>query len=223
VVDPNDVSRDPLGDDALSEMYRNTRRPIGEHLSPDQWERLTCDELRGADFDGALLHIEGCSECLAIHRSLLALRSEATALEIGEAAPISSGGRRRWPFAAGLAAAAALVAAVVLNQPERTALTVDDTLRSGEARVTITAVTPAANTVISGHRFEWQPIASATTYEIRVHTADGTRVWSMRIDASSAEWPADVAASSGAYYWQVSALRGDAIIASSPMVPFRIN
>jgi hypothetical protein len=77
--------------------------------------------------------------------------------------------------------------------------------------------------VLSGRRFEWQPVATATAYELRVTTADGAGVWSTRVTTPSAELPESVVMRSGAYYWQVTALRDNAPIASSPMVALRVN
>lgn len=223
MADSTRPNRDPLSDDALAGAYRATRKPGGEHLSPDQWERLACDELRGPDRERALAHIESCGECTAVHRGLLYLRSEATTLEAGSAAPVRGGGRSRWTLAAGMAAAAALVAAVVINQPGRTTLPADDALRSGDALARIAVITPAIERVLTDRRFQWQPVATASNYEIWVHTAEGGRVWSTRTSATSAELPADVTLNSGAYYWRVTAHRGEAAIASSPMISFRVN
>jgi hypothetical protein len=77
--------------------------------------------------------------------------------------------------------------------------------------------------VLNRRRFEWQPVPTATAYEVRVNTADGARAWSTRVSTSSAELPANVILAGGAYFWQVTALREDAAIASSPMVAFRVN
>lgn len=223
MADPDGPALDPLSDEALAGAYRATRKPSGDHLSPEQWERLTCDELQGADRDRALAHIASCGDCTTIHRGLLELRSQATTLEAGDAVPAHAGGRYRWPLVGGLAAAAALVAAVLINQPGRTTLPVDDALRSGDALARIAVITPAMERALTDRRFQWQPVATASTYEVWVHTAEGGRVWSTRTSAPSAEVPADVTLSSGAYYWRVTAHRGEATIASSAMIPFQIN
>jgi hypothetical protein len=215
-------ARDPLSDEALAGVYRAARQPAGDHLSPEQWERLTCDELRGADFDRALAHIESCGECTAIHRGLLDLRHEATALEAGDAVQVRAGGRRRWTLVGGLAAAAALVAAVLINQPGRTTLS-NDVTRSGETRIAIEMVTPAPGSAFANRRFEWKQFPGATAYLLRVDTADGALVWATRVAATTAQLPENVAMPGGAYYWQVTALRGEAVLASSLMVAFRAN
>ena len=219
VVDP---AGDPLSDAALADVYRASRRPVGDHLSQDQWEHLTCDELSAADRDGALAHIESCGDCSTIHRSLLELRDGATAIE--DTRPRDNAGLsyRRWTIAGGLATAAAIVFAVLVNQPARTTPG-DEVTRSSETRAAIALVTPSPNSVLAGRRFEWQPVATATAYELRVTTADGAGVWSTRVTAPTIELPEGVVMRSGAYYWQVTALREDAAIASSPMVAFRVN
>jgi hypothetical protein len=219
VADP----RDPFSDDALAAAYRAARTPAGTHLSDEDWERLTCDELRGADRDRALAHIESCGDCATIHRSLLDLKTQATALQAGDAVPAPAAGGYRWPLFGGLAAAAALVAAVLINLPDRAPLPADDAVRSGDALARIAVISPAVERGLIDRRFEWQPVAGASSYEIWVHTAEGGRVWSTRTSTNTAEIPADVPLSGGAYYWRVTAHRGEATIASSAMVPFMVN
>jgi hypothetical protein len=35
--------------------------------------------------------------------------------------------------------------------------------------------------------------------------------------------PAEITLSGGSYYWRVTAHRGEATIAASPMIPFQVN
>ena len=66
--------------------------------------------------DTALVHILTCEECATIHRSVMQLRDGAGA--IGGAKSATAGARyRRWSILGGMAAAAAIIVALVINRP----------------------------------------------------------------------------------------------------------
>jgi hypothetical protein len=220
-------SRGPLDDDALAAAFRASRTPAGSHLSDADWERLTCDEMTGAQRDAALAHIMSCPECTAIHRSLIQLRTGAA--EIAAAGPPglsevegrpNIAGRRFWAIAGGLATAAAIVAAVLINRPTR----VDpDVMRSSREAAAIIAIAPQPGTALINRRFEWQPVAGADSYELRVSTRDGVRVFTSKRDETSAVLPNEIELDAGAsYYWRVLAFKGDAELAASPLTPFTV-
>lgn len=216
--DATGPNRDPLSDDALAGAYRATRKPSGDHLTPDQWERLACDELRGPDRERALAHIESCGECTAIHRGLLELREGAT--EIENRSPRDNAGLayRRWSIAGGLATAAAIVFAVLINQPAR--VDPNDAMRSGLEKPIVTLI-PSAQLGPS-RTLAWQPLEGADRYELRVTTTDGKPVFTSRRDQTSARIPLEIALQ-GEYFWRVIALKGDATIATSPISQFSVG
>jgi hypothetical protein len=73
--------------------------------------------------------------------------------------------------------------------------------------------------------FTWRAIDRAETYRVTIHADDGRAVWQQAADAAGAaavSLPADVALPPGAYRWRVEALRGGAVVARSPLVPFAV-
>lgn len=221
-----DDTRDPLDDDSLRAAFRSGNGARGRsHLSDAEWERLTCDEMPPGERDTALVHIMSCAECTAIHRSLMQLRAGAMqiappSLRSGEAGSRSSAGThcRRWSIYGGLAAAAAIVIALLINRPAR--VDPGSVLRSGAAAAVVTVLSPHANEPAVDRRFSWQGIAGATAYELRVTTQDGARIFTSRRDETFAELPAEIDLQEGTYYWRVLAFKGDAEIAASPLIPF---
>ena len=210
-----DERRDPLGDAALAAAYR-ARRPSGAHLTESQWEQLTCDEMSRDDRDRALAHIVSCADCSTIHRSLIELRAGAAQIE--NARPSIGMSYRRWTIVGGLATAAAIVLALVINRPTR----VDpDVLRSAGEKPTVTLVSPLPDALLGENRtFAWQPVDGADRYELRVTTSDGRPILTSNLDQTSTQLPNDVKLAAGEYFWQVVAMKGDATIAASPIRQF---
>lgn len=216
-----DSSRDPFDAAALAALLRAARTPTGEHLSEAQWERLACDEMTAAERDTALVHILTCEECATIHRSVMQLREGARTIETVTASAPSGAYYRRWSIAGGLVTAAAIVAALLINRPARVDL--NDVTRSGRAGAALIATSPQSGQPLVGRRFAWQAVAAADSYELRVTTQDGVRVFTSRRDETSAVLPDEIELTAGTYYWRVAALKGDAEIAASPLIPFRVR
>jgi hypothetical protein len=216
------VADDPrdLTDGALAAAFRSPRAS-GTHLTEAEWERLTCDEMTAAERDTALGHIMSCAECTTIHRSLMQLREGAT--EIEQQRPRNNAGTnyRRWSIAGGLVTAAAIVAAVLINQPTR--VVPDNVMRSGTETTAITVLSPRANEPAVDRRFSWQGVSGATSYELRVTTQDGVRVFTSRRDETFAELPAEIEVKSGTYYWRVVAFKGETEVAASTLIPFTLT
>jgi len=211
-----DEGRDPLNDDNLAAAFRSSRRASGEHLTETAWERLACEEMTPADRDTALVHIMNCAECSTIHRSLMQLREGAT--NIDGAHDDAGQSYRRWMIPGGLAAAAAILVALLVNRPAR--VEPDNVTRSATEAAAVTVLSPTANEPLIDRRFSWQGIAGATAYELRVSTQDGARLFTSRRDETFAELPGEIELKEGTYYWRVLAFKGDAEVAASPLVPF---
>ena len=212
-----DDPRDPFDDEALAAAFRSGRTSSGKHLSETEWERLTCDEMTPAERDTSLVHIMGCAECTAIHRSLMQLREGARKIETARGSNTGSY-YRRWSIFGGLATAAAIVAALLINQPTR--IDPGDVTRSGRENAAVVVIAPQSNQPLVERRFAWQPVTGADRYELRVTAQDGASVFTSRRDETSAELPAEVQLGGGTYYWRVLAFKGDAEIAASPLIPF---
>jgi hypothetical protein len=213
-----DQSRDPLNDDDLAAAFRSSRRVSGEHLTEAEWERLTCGEMAPAERDTALAHIMNCAECSTIHRSLMQLREGAATIE--SAKDDAGQAYRRWAIPGGLAAAAAIIVALLIYRPAR--VEPDNVTRSATRAAAVTVLSPTANEPLIDRRFSWQGIAGATAYELRVSTQDGTRLFTSRRDETFAELPGEIELKEGTYYWRVLAFKGDAEVAASPLVPFKV-
>jgi hypothetical protein len=217
-----DPTRGPLDDAALAAAFRGARTPSGDHLSETQWERLACDEMTPAERDTALAHILSCADCTAIHRRLMELRTGAAEIDGPAPQPLAGWSQKRWAIAGGLAAAAALILAVLVNQPSRPSAG-GEAARSDRPAGVVAVIAPGSGSVLADRHFAWQPVPDADSYELRVHTEDGGRVFTSRRDETSADLPADIRMPRGPYYWQVTAFKDGAAIASSSMVPFRVN
>ena len=225
MADPTESAHDRLEDDVLKEAYRLASTTTdGRHLSERQWEQLTCGELTEADCHDALRHIVSCTDCTRIHRGLLAMRAEAAAfdehvVQRGVVRPAS----RTWMYLGGLATAAAIVAAVVIDlRPARTGQA-GEVSRSGAGSVPVELVAPLADAPLQERRLRWQPIASADAYEVRVNAADGGAVWQARVTTAEAHLPHEVPLAAGRYYWQVIAFREGVIQGSSAITAFRVE
>ena len=212
---------DPLDTAALSAAFRRARKPSGDHLSETQWERLTCDEMAADERDIALAHIMSCAECSTIHRSLIELRAGATEIEGTRPRPNAGVSYRRWTIPGGLATAAAIVLAIWIYRSPQVPPT--GVTRSAREPGAVSAIAPLANQPLIDRRFSWQPVAGADSYELRVSTADGVRVFTSKRDETSAVLPAEIHLSAGSYYWQVVAFSGETTIATSPMMRFAVS
>jgi hypothetical protein len=225
VADPIESAGARLDDDVLKEAYRLAGTATdGPHLSEGQWEQLMCGELTEADRHDALGHIVSCSHCTRIHRSLLAISAEAAAFDEHVVGPgVVRPASRTWMYLGGLATAAAIVAAVVIDlRPARTG-NAGEVIRSGAGTVAVELVAPLADAPLQERRLQWQPIATADAYEVRVNAADGGAVWQARVTTAEARLPREVSLAAGRYYWQVIAFREGVIQGTSAITAFRVE
>lgn len=225
MADPTQSARARLEDDVLKEAYRLAGTTTdGPHLSERQWEQLTCGELTEADRHDALGHILSCRDCTRIHRSLLAMSAEAATFDEHAVRPgIVRPASRTWMYLGGLATAAAIVAAVVLDlRPARTGHG-GDVSRSATGTVAVALVAPLADAALRERRLQWQAIATADAYEVRVNAADGGAVWKARVTTAEVRLPPEVPLAAGRYYWQVIAFREGIIQGTSAITAFRVE
>ena len=79
----------------------------------------------------------------------------------------------------------------------------------------------------SGHidLFRWTPVEGATGYRMRLTAStDGRTIWeSPVVAATEAHLPNTVALEPEAYVWTVTAMKGDAVIATSPTSRFAVT
>ena len=213
-----------LDDDRLQDAYLASSDNAAPHLTESEWVQLGCGELAPDALARAHAHITGCARCTAVHRSLLALAEGAAQFDPDAATPRAARPHSRlWMTLGGLAAAAAIFAAVVVDLPvSRTERAGDVTRNQGDAAA-ITIVAPQPEAVLQARRFAWQAVPAAEGYEVRINAADGGVAWSVRTNATDATVPVEHALAAGQYYWQVTALRGDAAIASSSLMAFRVE
>lgn len=220
------MNRMPLDDESLRQAYRQAHdSAAGPHLSEDEWEQLACGALDAGATERAHNHITACTRCAEIRRSISVVAEEAAQFDPHAVRPAitPAAGSRTWFYVGGLAAAAALFAAVSLDLGGPRQSSGGEVMRTSIADTVIGAVAPTANTALIGRRFAWQPVATADVYELRINAADGAAVWTTRGAATEATLPLEINVSRGQFYWQVTAFRDHAAIGTSPLVPFRIE
>lgn len=184
------------------------------HLSEQQWENLACGELDREDHEAALDHILGCSQCTAVHQSLLVLKGNAHTFDSGAPAPsdIPKPSRRRW-LLPGVLAAAAMLLVIVLRPPgsgmneSGSSIPTDPVLRSPQPREAATPLSPVGRTSMSKVVFSWRPSPVAPVSIVQLIDDEGELVWTSReTESTSIDWPIDLAQSPGRYYWRVLSL-----------------
>jgi hypothetical protein len=213
-----------LDDDRLKTAYLASSDSAAPHLSESEWEQLGCGELSGEALAQAHAHITNCARCTEVHRSLLAMAEGAAQFDPGAVTPHAPRrASRLWMTLGGLAAAAAIFAAVVVDLRVPRTEPAAEVMRNQGGPAAISIVTPQPDAVLQQRRLAWQAVPTAEGYDVRISTADGGAVWSVRTSATDATVPAERALAAGRYYWQVTALRGDAAIASSSLTVFRVE
>lgn len=213
-----------MTDDHLKAAYLS-RPQSAAHLNESQWEQIACGELDAASRERALAHITSCAECTEIHRSLLMLAKEAAQFDRSVPAANAPGGSasKKWMYLTGLAAAAAIFAAIVVMPLRPANRTIQDVTRSQTGSVAIQVTAPRVNATLENRRFAWEPVPNADSYQLVVNRNDGGAVWSVTVRDNETVMPGDLPVAPGEYYWQVKALSQDTAIGLSPLVPFRVR
>lgn len=216
-----------MDDETLGQAYRQTRAHKAAHLTEEEWTALQLSEVSPGDRQRLLGHILACGDCTTVHRSLLALANGASKFDPASS-PTSAlvsvrSAPRSWWYAGGLAVAATIVAAVLLNVRPLAPKVSDDVTRSagpGAARVSV--VTPQPDAVLKDRRLAWSEVPGAERYEVVINGADGALIWTATTGATEAIIPAEQL-SPGRYYWQIRALNQNGTFARSDLVAFRVD
>jgi hypothetical protein len=202
------------------------------HLSPEELRRWW-EEGAPADRERVIGHLAACDQCAALYERLIDERPLDTALEPPDAALIAAGRgvyRRDQPATAatrparpmrwiGIAAAAAAVLVLAVQfygRPDPLVPPADETVRS-------TAIQPLSpdGAVSAPFVFAWSSPVQAPRYELTVRDGRGMSVWTVTVEATRLEAPAELLmrlASGEEHTWQATAinLRGERTVQSPP-------
>ena len=206
---------------------RTTTRPAdGAHPEAERlWEAVR-GELDAAEVESLVEHTVACSECAEVWRLAreLSCQTDTAASEPDvESAPPGA------PVTRLLAIAATLVIAVgagVIWQQTRPAGLPEDveTLRAVGTLPSIAVTEPSGEISVAPALFAWSPEGDADQYRVDVRRDDGSSVWtSPDVTETAIARPDDVVLTPGAYFWQVTGLRDDAVVSESPLTPFVIT
>ncbi|NOZ94201.1 MAG: hypothetical protein GXP47_05600 [Acidobacteria bacterium] len=199
----------------LRAAYREIEPAGTDHLSDEQWERLACDEGDRVEREPVLEHVLSCPQCSQVYRGVLAVRRQAHTFDPGAPAPARETKRpRMWRgLLAGLVAAAAVVAVILVIRPQLgTSPTIPSgnesmSLRSGESVASPLVVSPRGELSAPPAGFSWQAVPGARGYVVELLGEDGEPVWtSDELKTASTPWPSTVPAAKGRYYWRVLAI-----------------
>jgi Putative zinc-finger len=193
-------------------------------------------------------HLADCAYCLKSVAGAMAdrrhaapatpawLRQKAQA-QVGEA----KSKNWRWAWVLAPALACLLVAVVLLETPRRTVMPptavatspvaqtgdavpgATRNLQSGTEQLRLLA--PASGALLESNRlrFEWSATPNATSYRIRITTADGALVWEARSEQPSAQAPSGLKIAPGSYFAWVTAYIDDGRELQSAPVQFRVR
>ncbi len=221
MTDPAPPRKNRLDDDVLKAAYQIANRHRDGHLSDRDWEQLACGDLDDFAKRAALSHVTSCETCSTIHRSLIALNQESAVFDPRSSAqpPSPAFAWRRWAVGGGLAAAAILTLAVLVDNPERSRRASDVTRTNVEG----TSITVTQSLSLPDRRLAWTSVRDADLYDVRISDATGALKWTTRVTATTVEVPADMTWPRGTYYLQISATRDGATIGSSSLVPIQVE
>jgi len=236
-------------DAELRKLYAEIATSSTSHVDEEAWARLAAGELDAAEQARVFEHATCCAECGSLYGDVTALRREAPRLGVPVAAPEGAAGARpagrswrawrwRWLPTTGLAAAAAVIAALWLRphlgppsspearpsvaRPSDASLTGE--LRSGPAAAPV-PVSPRGRTD-GVPRFRWRAAPDARAYRLELLSQRSEVVWVGEIDGTEAALPADRAPAPGRYRWHVGAIpswsRSPVDIVWSPLVDIEL-
>lgn len=200
------------------------------HLSPRELQAWY-EHGRAEDRDRVIRHLADCDNCRralsALAMADVPLVTEPPSVATTEAVPLGYAARKppastpSWAGwlrpAYGLAAAAAIVAAIVVvtRSPGRGP---DDAVRGAE----LLAIAPSA--AVGGLQFKWESPFEAASYHVTVRDATGVLIFEMTTRGSQIEPDPSLGGrviGGQSYTWQVAALdRDGAVIATSRPVTF---
>lgn len=96
---------------------------------------------------------------------------------------------------------------------------------SATAAPALTLLEPSDNQ-FAGHiaDFRWSPVEGADGYRVKITTLSGRVVWeSPVLTTTDARLPATIGLEPEAHTWQVTALKGSEVLATSPVFRFTIT
>jgi hypothetical protein len=126
--------------------------------------------------------------------------------------------------AAVIAAVVAAIAISLTDSGERGVRRAASEVEHGDRLPPITLVAPDGTLQRAPSRFEWRPLAGATSYELKLYADDARVLWtSERSAATAVDRPATVALPTGQqYHWQVQAFAGEKVMGESRLATFEI-
>jgi hypothetical protein len=133
-------------------------------------------------------------------------------------------GREPMIVAAVVAACVAAVAINLTDSSERGARRAARQVEDGDRPALITLLAPDGTLKRAPSRFEWQPLAGATSYELTLYADDARVLWtSERGTATAVDRPAAIALPTGQqYHWQVQAFAGEKVMGESRLATFEV-
>lgn len=93
------------------------------------------------------------------------------------------------------------------------------------AAATITLMEPAEGS-FAGHvdNFRWSPVSGADSYHVKISTAAGRVVWeSPTLTSADVHLPGTVSLEPEAHVWQVTAMKGTAVLIASSVGRFTVT
>ncbi len=170
-----------------------------------------------AEADDVEEHLACCAAC----RSDL-----AAAVQVLRSLPK----RRRWLFAAPVAAAAAIAMLLVFPsdriEPPSDVLRSGETIADREGRLTIEAVAPAPGEILGTDSvvFVWHAIDTDAAYRITLSEENGDVVWSASTSDTTISLPSQIELMPDrVYLWYVDGLRRDIQPATTGVIEFHTS
>lgn len=160
-------------------------------------------------------HLDLCGDCRA---AVVSVASVVDAHAAAEAARAHR--KRRWPAVGGIAAAAVLAAVLLYNPDSSDVIDRVRTVRSGEDLSQVEVVEPAdyATVARSATTLTWRS-ASAPSYTVFVMDTAGTLVWSTQLPDTSVLVPASALRDGRTYFWYADAI-ADRVVATTSVRRF---
>ena len=176
----------------------------GEHLDHDRIAAIA--DGRGIDAD-ASAHLSECAEC---RERLTAVTHLLDDPEVRAALPQRAPVARkwtttRWMGAAGLAAAAVFMIAIVTTDR---APALNESASEPHREGALTATAPPRILSNSSDALRWSSVREADLYQVQVWNREGTVVWSAETRDTSVAIPDSVLQSGASYLWEVKARTG---------------
>ncbi len=138
--------------------------------------------------------------------------------------------RRRWLYAGGTLAAAAVASILLVSQrvsePPEQVFADDVAVRTsadeGLLQVTIVSPAPGSAVGVGNQTFRWRSLGTDVLYRFTLTTQEGEAIWTGDTSDSALTLPGEVALEPDArYFWRVDALLPDGRSATTRMLDFQ--